>query len=307
NNINAHHNQYASNDSSAIACKIYDYYDNVSSGYIYWQPFDSFTNATLENIPPTDLCEPAFATWDKYVADGLSTTLSWDNVDFQSGISSLKCITKSGFEVRLHYNPSNNHVASWNLSQVQFIHISFKADNPSANGFQINEIRFGNDCGDYFSYKNLPATAFTPVWTNYIIPLKGNTKWALSVNGNVTWQHITYAEVIADTWDYGFTLWTDGFYFDPLPTLINEVTDNSFSVNCFPNPATNFIHIQCNNLLGVKTKIKISTVLGTEILSTEIHGEDNTINVSEWPNGIYFINVSDGKKQTCKKLIVEHN
>lgn len=83
-------------------------------------------------------------------------------------------------------------------------------------------------------------------------------------------------------------------------TGIEETIQNDFG-KIFPNPAKNNITIQFsanNNFL----QIKLQNTIGQTILQTQ----SNVINVSEIPNGIYFLDINTEKNHTVKKIIVNH-
>jgi hypothetical protein len=71
----------------------------------------------------------------------------------------------------------------------------------------------------------------------------------------------------------------------------------------YPNPSSNILHIQLNNL--ETAQIKIMNVIGEAVLNKAIRNGANTIDVSELQNGIYFVIESSGLQQIDNlKLIV---
>ncbi|CAN5394952.1 hypothetical protein BH11BAC1_BH11BAC1_11070 [soil metagenome] len=63
----------------------------------------------------------------------------------------------------------------------------------------------------------------------------------------------------------------------------------------YPNPSSNMLHVQLNNLQTAH--IKIMNVLGEELLNKRVSIGENTIDVSELQNGIYFVVESSGSLQ----------
>lgn len=106
-----------------------------------------------------------------------------------------------------------------------------------------------------------------------------------------------------------FTLTTTPISISPVvycnPTGIaemeNTVTNNIF---IYPNPAMNTLNVRQDNLQVVQ--INITNVLGEELLSKTIYNGDNTVNLSEINDGVYFVIISSDKHQLdSKKLIVQ--
>ncbi len=299
-NIQAQNNDYSTTDTNVITCKIYDKFDSVKAGYVFWNPYTISAGTVFQYSPPADLCEPNIAAWGKFVQDGQPTTLSWDNTTFVAGTASLKCITSSGFRVQLHYYPSNDSIASWNLTGVTDILISFKAQDTNIYGFQQQAIRIGDDCGNYFEYDNPADTVFHTTWHTYDIPIAGNAAWLKTTVGNPSMSDITYAEAIGDTWGYGFTLWVDGFSFYPQPitTSVNKVSEKSENVKIYPNPNNGKFNVICHSdppAGGEESlpEVEVYDVLGKKVLTEILRftQDESAIDMSNQPAGIYFYKV----------------
>ena len=86
------------------------------------------------------------------------------------------------------------------------------------------------------------------------------------------------------------------------PTGINElVSVNVFKIN--PNPANEIINLDIGNINKENIKIKITDVLGKELLFADYQKQ---INISQLEIGIYFVSVmQDGKTLVTKKVIKE--
>tara|TARA_B110000211_G_C14086121_1_gene556779 strand:- start:312 stop:1319 length:1008 start_codon:yes stop_codon:yes gene_type:complete len=73
----------------------------------------------------------------------------------------------------------------------------------------------------------------------------------------------------------------------------NKITD----VQIFPNPATNTISIRNGNF----DKIELLDITGHKVET--ILGNSKTINISNVPAGVYFIQLYSGNKKTTKKFV----
>ncbi|RUT78903.1 fibronectin type III domain-containing protein [Ancylomarina longa] len=69
----------------------------------------------------------------------------------------------------------------------------------------------------------------------------------------------------------------------------------------YPNPVKDFVtlYIQGN----IQSKVRISSITGKTIRLLTLDQEDNTIDVSDLPTGMYFISLEDGDEIITKKLI----
>lgn len=77
-------------------------------------------------------------------------------------------------------------------------------------------------------------------------------------------------------------------------------------VEIFPNPADDQIKIQFNNQYSGGS-IALFTIEGKQMMTQMINNDNEYVNVSSLPNGIYFIRlVTAGHVQEVKKLIIAH-
>ena len=83
---------------------------------------------------------------------------------------------------------------------------------------------------------------------------------------------------------------------------INEMLhDNLISV--YPNPTNGNVNFKVAMNINVK-KISIQNVLGKEIFSTsQIQGDIFTLNLSNYPQGIYFAIIDTDKGRSVEKII----
>ncbi|MDQ3049748.1 MAG: glycosyl hydrolase family 18 protein [Bacteroidota bacterium] len=86
-------------------------------------------------------------------------------------------------------------------------------------------------------------------------------------------------------------------------TATSISTDNNseklFSV--FPNPTSELLYFNMNNKLSIQKNIRIYNTLGEIVFSKSVTGENETINISNLPNGIYYIILDNYRKQIIKQ------
>ena len=79
----------------------------------------------------------------------------------------------------------------------------------------------------------------------------------------------------------------------------------SLSVSIVPNPAYDFINLSYKGT-GSKS-VEIYDVLGNKISSAFVEKSTQNIDVSNYKNGIYFVNIkSSNKKAITRKLLIRH-
>ena len=91
---------------------------------------------------------------------------------------------------------------------------------------------------------------------------------------------------------------------------LNSVMADIPKVNAIPNPASTSLSIQVSNTDLSDIKIKLFSVLGSEVTHLEIHETDNkggySLNVSQIQDGIYLLTVQSGKEQVTKRIKIQH-
>ncbi len=86
-----------------------------------------------------------------------------------------------------------------------------------------------------------------------------------------------------------------------------QYTQNT-DIKIYPNPASNQIIVDFENLAKPGTFITISTISGKVIYNQKIENFQNAqiVDVNNWIDGIYILNISNGEKTINKKFIVQH-
>lgn len=84
-------------------------------------------------------------------------------------------------------------------------------------------------------------------------------------------------------------------------TGIEEMLNNSSSFNIKPNPN--------NGVFTIKTKhsnftLMVFDVTGREVFKKSSFNETTQVDISEFQNGVYYIQISNGKQQTTQKMLI---
>ncbi|MBI3501395.1 MAG: T9SS type A sorting domain-containing protein [Bacteroidetes bacterium] len=87
-------------------------------------------------------------------------------------------------------------------------------------------------------------------------------------------------------------------------TMPNGINENNFSsqINIFPNPTTGLFTITSTEKIS---SIKITNIIGEEIVTSAINHQTSTIDLSNYAKGIYFIKLLSEKGIETKKIILQ--
>lgn len=87
---------------------------------------------------------------------------------------------------------------------------------------------------------------------------------------------------------------------------INKNMISNQEIKIYPNPANHLFNIDLNSFgSGQGVSLNVYNNHGELILQQENLKKSNSINSSNWPKGIYFINLLGENKRDCFKLIIE--
>lgn len=91
---------------------------------------------------------------------------------------------------------------------------------------------------------------------------------------------------------------------------INSAFADVPKVSAQPNPASNTLNIQVANCDLNTIKIRVFTVLGSEVNALDLRQLDNkgnfVLNVNQIPDGIYLLTIQSGKDQVTKRIKIQH-
>ena len=101
---------------------------------------------------------------------------------------------------------------------------------------------------------------------------------------------------------YGCSDFSDEVF---LPEVgLHEFNEHSFTI--YPNPAHTSISLNISQL-NSKILLSINDVLGQEVNKVVLDSQSSKVNysldISEWPNGIYFISLENNSKQIVKPFV----
>ena len=83
-------------------------------------------------------------------------------------------------------------------------------------------------------------------------------------------------------------------------------TDPTLAVSVFPNPVSEYLNIRSEDLKNNINRIDIYSFTSSLVQRIEQPSDDLTINVSDFPEGIYTIVIYGGEKVSRSKVIIIH-
>ncbi|PKP19158.1 MAG: hypothetical protein CVU05_11960 [Bacteroidetes bacterium HGW-Bacteroidetes-21] len=90
-----------------------------------------------------------------------------------------------------------------------------------------------------------------------------------------------------------------------IPSNIVEESEYDNDFGLFPNPASDIVNIIPHVSSGSKVDLEITDLCGKTILKTQTAEIINTLDVSNFPCGVYLLKYSTSERTVLKKLIVE--
>jgi len=171
----------------------------------------------------------------------------------------------------------------------------------------------GDSCGimvDLFKYnstKNQRDTIASAIfksgqnistWTYFEIPLKYNSTQSPD--------SLNIIALSSDTSDIknGSSLWLDNLSFQG---TVDYVEENLFSksIQVFPNPSSDFITLEMEDLKIKDLKIRVFNVDGKVIFENSNFKKNQKIDISNFAKGLYFVWINSDNKTAIKKFTVE--
>ncbi|MBL4708031.1 MAG: T9SS type A sorting domain-containing protein [Flavobacteriales bacterium] len=91
--------------------------------------------------------------------------------------------------------------------------------------------------------------------------------------------------------------------------IITSITDNEVSneLIIYPNPSNGLLKVETSNELSSDASILIFDISGKEVYrNTKLSAFENTFDLSELSNGIYFLNLRSSSTTIVKKIMINH-
>jgi len=101
---------------------------------------------------------------------------------------------------------------------------------------------------------------------------------------------------------------TLSIYLSQLITSVNDASQAETTIKLYPNPTKNEVTVSIDNYTNLSgVSIKVLDALGTVVHQQLITGSTQSIDVSSWTAGVYFLHVINGSKTVDIRKIVVNN
>ncbi len=165
----------------------------------------------------------------------------------------------------------------------------------SRKGLFAVDVGFGNTF-----LRNKPTFNVTGVGTRYLIAFQ--TTSSIQTIKFTNWGHIfqTCTELVLD--DIKLYQWNGPTSPCNFNLGINELTENTITL--YPNPATDKLTIENSSLvIGHLSLVKIVNVLGEVVFQSEIHHPKSEIDIKNYEQGVYFVEIKSGEEVMRKRFV----
>ena len=153
---------------------------------------------------------------------------------------------------------------------------------------------------------------FTDANTGYAVG--GGLNILKTSNGGINWTTQT-SGTLSSLWSVYFTNADTGYAVGTMGTIL-KTTNGGISfieetklpvsaISIFPNPANDIINIEWNNANNYPVEILIYDGFGKLLVKKDNVKSPYNINVSEYSNGIYFLQIKTTNKILNKKFIIQ--
>ena len=127
-------------------------------------------------------------------------------------------------------------------------------------------------------------------WANPSTVTSGGLTVRKLTNAQITMNGYNYSGTYANDFGCSFTQF---FKACDWPAGIDELTENTTSLNVFPNPAQNSITVDIAGIANVNGMLRIIDALGREVLTEHCNAAQYQLNTSKLNNGVYTVQYID--------------
>jgi hypothetical protein len=224
------------------------------------------------------------------------------------GASAASMIAASYF----YSNATANFITKLNVSNITApasltFSLAYAARTDSSQ--DTLEIYVSTDCGNSFTQvysKTDTALATTGIHASNFTPLA--SEWRTEtidlssyiVSSNL---HIKFYFHAGGPTNRGNNIYVDDINIIGTPVSVNEMSQIS-QVDIYPNPVKDKFTVKLNNVWP-NMQMQIFNITGERILQAKLTQASTTVNTVNYRPGLYFIRVTDGKREYIKKFVVE--
>ena len=226
----------------------------------------------------------------------ISNPLSYNGTMFNNPPTTVGCINNCKSDYLYFYDFGFNIPNNATITGVQVIHVRGGCNSGS---YDIDTLHLASDGSIISEAKRDSVSGGTgtdtlgsssDTWNTSLTPSIVNAgHFGLFINSTGT-GICTFGQ---------FSIQVNVYY--TTPTGIETVNSKS-QVNIFPNPVSNYLNIS----LSSSSEITVTNLLGQQQVVVGKSGVKEQLDVSNYPNGIYFIRAQSGTEVNQAKFLVAH-
>jgi hypothetical protein len=125
----------------------------------------------------------------------------------------------------------------------------------------------------------------------------------VSTIGQLSW---TIGDLITDTYTSTSSILCQGFNQNfQIATDVEELTNVGFSVEAFPNPATNFLKLKVFNKKQGKMSLSLFDLTGKKLIQRSLETDDMEIPLTGLAPSVYLIKIFDNDREIKSLKIIK--
>lgn len=196
--------------------------------------------------------------------------------------------TISNFGSVLKVMKTRDGGATWtNISKTGLPAVPVNCSAYQMNNFE--RIYVGTDLGVY--YTDTTLTSWLPF--NNGLP-----------NTIVSDLDISYVGKKLRASTYGRGIWESDMIISDVDGIEDVNARIDFTI--YPNPAANVLTVRCEMSLINKLQFELIDMLGSQLILGDLKSDYTKIDVSEIPNGVYFLKVKGASNASLKKVVINN-
>jgi photosystem II stability/assembly factor-like uncharacterized protein len=125
-----------------------------------------------------------------------------------------------------------------------------------------------------------------------------------TIDGGITWNSQFINEYFDDIYftnnNIGYAVGLNGIFKTENGGNLNIKTSIINDLKVYPNPTANIFFIKINDEFSNNFNFELENILGKRIMNINLKSNENTVDLSNYSNGIYFYKIFNSENETIK-------
>jgi hypothetical protein len=176
----------------------------------------------------------------------------------------------------------------------------YKYNSLNNDSMFIRIILFNNGTMVSGSIPTFISGISTSGWTSFTLPLTYTSADSATINISAF-----YPDGPTSTPKGNSVLYVDNLSFDNLISSVPEQTVKNTLFNLYPNPASDIITLNIDNLNNADLTLNIYNVIGTLVKSETLKQNNQQFNIGDLSNGVYMLTLKSKDLTENHRLIIQ--